>query len=187
MKICFNCHSELNDQDLFCSECGKRYVSKNGVIICPMCKSCLIKNQLLCDNCYKKIQISTNELVKNIEKTEELIRGDYKTIDNYVGLLNKLTKLYEDLYKNASFLPEQIDIDPKTFEEYKQITYTSLQDVIDHRIDTYFFPLQKYGDADMTIELEIMRNEMLRAAKRYPAFKDYLSTERIDNILENYK
>lgn len=187
MKVCFNCYSELEDNDMFCPNCGKKYVSKNGIIICPMCKAVQIKNQLLCDNCYEQIQINTNEIMRNIDKTEEKINGDYKTIDNYVSLLNKLTKLYEELYKYASYIPKQIDIDPKTFEEYKQITYSSLEDVIDHRIDTYYFQLRRFGDADMLVELDIMRNEILRAAKRYPNFEKYLSTERIDNILENYK
>ena len=187
MKICFNCHAELEDTDMFCSSCGKKYKSKNGVIICPMCKAVQIKNQLLCDNCYQEVQISTKEIMKNIDIAEERINGDYKTIDNYVAFLNKLTKLYEELYRYASYIPKQIDIDPKTFEEYKKITYNSLEDVIDHRIDTYYFQLHRFGDADMLVELDIMKNEMLRAAKRYPNFEKYLSTERIDNIISSYE
>lgn len=187
MKVCFNCYAELEDTDMFCSNCGKKYVSKNGVIICPMCKSELIKNQLLCDNCYNEIQINTKELMRNIEKSEEAINGDYKTIDRYVGLLERLTHFYEELYRYASYIPKQIDISPKTFEEYKKITYESLEDVIDHRIDTYYFQLHRFGDADMLVELDIMKNEMLRAAKRYPNFEKYLSTERIDNIISSYE
>ena len=186
MKICFNCLSELNDNDIFCGNCGKKYVSKKGLIICPMCKNTAIKGERLCDSCYNKLQIETKELVKSIEKNEEIIRKEEQTIDGYVGLLNKLTKLYEELYKYASYLPEQIDIDPKTFEEYKEITYVSLEGIINHRIDTYYYQLKRFGEADMLVELDIMKQEMLRAAKRYPEFEKYLSTERIDNIISSY-
>lgn len=186
MKICFKCLSELNDNDIFCGNCGKKYISKKGIIICPMCKSTTIQNQKLCDECYRKLQINTHSLAESIEKNEKLMQNEQKTIDGYVSLLNKLTKLYEELYKYASYVPEQIDIDPKTFEEYKEITYNSLEDTINHRIDTYYFQLKRFGEANMLVELDIMKQEMLRAAKRYPAFEKYLSTERIDNILSSY-
>ena len=186
MKICFNCHAELEDNDMFCSSCGKKYKSKNGVIICPMCKNTLIQNELLCDTCYNELQVSVNSLKEEIDRSDALIRGDYGTLVNYVGLLARLTKLYKEMYGYAKYLPKQIDIDPKTFEEYQEITYLSLEDTINHRIDTYYYQLRRFGDAEMLAELDIMKQEMLRASTRYPEFKQYLSTDRIDNILTAY-
>lgn len=187
MKICFNCKSELADVDVFCSNCGKRYKTKNGIIICPMCKSKLLKNELLCEDCYKTLQISVNEIVKNIKEKEAKTKEQYDTFVERVATFDVLLKLYKDLYRYAEYLPSQINIDPKTYEEYKTIVYKSLEDIINHRIDTYFFPLRKYGDSDYVLELEIFREELIRSAKRFPDFKDVLSTDRIDNILETYK
>lgn len=155
--------------------------------LCTICKSVCSNDNTLCDNCYKDIQINVNALVGNIKETEDKIDKEYKEFDRYISNFSKLLKLYEKLYHYASIIPNQIDIDPPTFEEYKEIVNQSIENIVNHRTDVYFFQLKKFGDASCLVELELFREELIRTAKCFPMFEKVLSTNRIDNILENYK
>lgn len=155
--------------------------------LCAMCQSVKVKDSKLCDRCYNKLQVSVNAIVENINRTEERLDKEYKEFDRYISFYAKLLKLYEELYGYAAILPEQIEIDPPSFEEYKEIANQSIENIVNHRIDAYFFQLRKFGDASCLVELELFREELIRTAKCFPVFEKVLSTTRIDNILENYK
>lgn len=155
--------------------------------LCPICKNVYLVDNRLCDRCYNKLKVSTNAIVESIKETEGKLDKEYKEFDRYISYFAKLLKLYKELYEYAAILPDQIDIDPSTFEEYEQIVLQSIENIVNHRIDVYFFQLRKFGDANFVVELELFREELIRTTKAFPMFEKVLSTERIDNILENYK
>ena len=52
MKICSNCGSQINDGDLFCTECGKPVPQGR---VCPHCGVGISDNDVFCINCGKKL------------------------------------------------------------------------------------------------------------------------------------
>ena len=151
--------------------------------LCAMCKDVYVIDSVLCDKCYQKMQLDIHVIMDSINATETKIDKEYKEFDRYIANFSKLLKLYY----YSSILPNQIEIDPPTFEEYKKIIYESIDNIVNHRIDAYFFQLRRFGDAECLVELELFREELIRTAKSFPVFEKVLSTTRIDNILENYK
>ena len=52
MKKCPNCGAQMNDDSLFCTECGKQIPQGNQ---CPHCGALLNNGDVFCQNCGKKV------------------------------------------------------------------------------------------------------------------------------------
>ena len=52
MKKCPNCGTQLNDDVLFCTECGSQISQSN---VCPHCGASVNKGDAFCQNCGKKV------------------------------------------------------------------------------------------------------------------------------------
>ena len=52
MKKCPNCGTQLNDDVLFCTECGNQIPQSN---VCPHCGASVNKGDAFCQNCGKKV------------------------------------------------------------------------------------------------------------------------------------
>lgn len=53
-KICSECGTKLNAEDLFCSKCGKKYESRTE-IVCPNCNASISKDSSFCAKCGKSL------------------------------------------------------------------------------------------------------------------------------------
>ncbi|MBR5350600.1 MAG: zinc-ribbon domain-containing protein [Prevotella sp.] len=51
MKECPNCHAQIEDNSLFCTECGKPFSQEK---ICPHCGATMDEDDVFCQNCGKK-------------------------------------------------------------------------------------------------------------------------------------
>ena len=59
MKKCPYCGAQMNDDSLFCAECGKPFPQSN---VCPHCGASMNEGDTFCQNCGKKL----NELPSNV-------------------------------------------------------------------------------------------------------------------------
>lgn len=67
MKECPNCHAQIEDDSLFCTECGK---SLSESKTCPHCGAHMTEGDLFCQNCGKRPQDenAVNEAINNVAK-----------------------------------------------------------------------------------------------------------------------
>ena len=63
MKKCPNCGAQMNDDSLFCTECG-RPIPQGSV--CPHCGASLNEGDVFCQNCGKKVDDSPSTDISNI-------------------------------------------------------------------------------------------------------------------------
>lgn len=72
MKICNNCNSEVNDDSIFCPNCGNKFIIKE----CPSCGKELKDNDKFCSSCgteYKEEQEKTpteSNIINNKDSEE---------------------------------------------------------------------------------------------------------------------
>jgi len=186
MKICHKCFGALEDNDLYCSNCGKKYDSKQRAI-CPMCKKYLVNTHPVCDNCYTNIQGWVGELHEQREKLEDKLDMEYKRLAPYVNKIFKMAQIFEQYYYYSSFLPDEIKIDPPTYKEYLEGAINDLKEYIDEKTRIYRHMLHDYGDIKYLTELKIYRDEVSSMAEKYPIFKEAFDTTQIDNIISMYE
>lgn len=93
MKICNNCNSEVNDDSIFCPNCGNKFIIKE----CPSCGKELKDNEKFCSSCgteYKDGQEKTpteSNIINNKdseESTEENNEEDEISIKAKSSLLS---------------------------------------------------------------------------------------------------
>ena len=77
MKKCPNCGAQVNDDSLFCTECGKP-ISQGSV--CPHCGASVNEGDAFCQNCGKSINGSPNEEgIINDEEKKTYLKKLFKT------------------------------------------------------------------------------------------------------------
>lgn len=141
----------------------------------------------VCEDCYNETKIKVNNLYEEIKYLEELLDKDYLRIVQYLSKYKKLLKLYKELYFYAGIFPKEIEIEPKTYNEFINLVNENISDLVNHRIDVYYIQIEKMGDMTCVVELKILENELLKAQQKYPEFKESLNTTRIENILSKYE
>ncbi len=66
MKKCPNCGTQLNDDVLFCTECGNQIPQSN---VCPHCGASVNKGDAFCQNCGKKVdEVPTSIPEESVQK-----------------------------------------------------------------------------------------------------------------------
>ena len=63
MKICPNCGAQMNDDSLFCTECGKQIPQG---IVCPHCGVSLNEGDVFCQSCGKRVDDSPSTDMSNL-------------------------------------------------------------------------------------------------------------------------
>lgn len=154
--------------------------------VCPMCKIYYIENHPICNPCYLKTKDIVHTLVEQKEKLEDKLDMDYSRLNSYISKFVKLVGIYKDLYYYASFLPEEIEIDPPTYEEFLEITKTDVKRFIEGKIRIYRHTIHDLGDMQFLTELKIFKDDLIDLAERYPIFKEAFDISQIDNILSTY-
>lgn len=154
---------------------------------CAICKKNWFNlTRSICDECYQQAQIEVNAANEEIKRYEELLDKDYTRIEQYLSKFKKLLNLYKTIYYYADLLPGEIKVEPKTYKEFLRLIKEDISSLINHRIDVYYFQIERMGDMACIVDLQILENEMLKAQNKYPEFDEELSTTRIQNILSKY-
>lgn len=155
--------------------------------VCPMCKTYYIENHPICNPCYLKTKDIVHTLVEQKEKLEDKLDMDYSRLNSYISKFVKLVGIYKDLYYYASFLPEEIEIDPPTYEEFLNITKIDVKRFIEGKIRIYRHTIHDLGDMQFLTELKIFKDDLIDLAERYPIFEEAFDTSQIDNIISAYE
>lgn len=101
MKTCPYCNSQMDDDNLFCENCGKKYPQGK---ICPQCGVELNENDLFCQNCGTKVELTTPSSSEPSSSVEEVLQkkcpncGTIIT-DNCLFCENCGTKLHGEISK----------------------------------------------------------------------------------------
>ena len=101
MKTCPYCNSQMDDDNLFCENCGKKYPQGK---ICPQCGVELNENDLFCQNCGTKVELTTPSSSEPSSSIEEVLQkkcpncGTIIT-DNCLFCENCGTKLHGEISK----------------------------------------------------------------------------------------
>lgn len=155
---------------------------------CAICKKIYLNlTKPVCDICYKEAKIRVNSIYEEIKYLEELLDKDYIRIVQYLSKYKKLLKLYKELYFYKDIFPKEIEIDPKTYNDFINLVNENISDFVNHRIDVYYIQIDKMGDMTCVVELKTLENELLKAQQKYPEFKESLNITRIENILSKYE
>lgn len=154
---------------------------------CPMCNTYLIDRHPICEVCYYKAMEIVPVLVEQIEKINDKLDNDYPRFESYISKIKKNVDLYHDLYYYASFLPDEIILNPPTYEENLEQTIIDIKRFVEGRTRIYRHMLHDLGEMQNFTELKIFRDELIDLANRYPIFKEAFDTTQIDNIIANYE
>lgn len=113
-KNCIFCGEILNDEDLFCSKCGKKQEPEvvNSVMNkCPKCGAELGVNSVFCPKCGEQIVLTDNEpkdlkesisyvLDPNIQNKEKVLNWDFfkKQFLTFEGRINRQDYIFKNLF-----------------------------------------------------------------------------------------
>ena len=107
MKKCPYCGAQMNDDSLFCTECG---IQIPQGIVCPHCGASIGENDAFCQNCGKRVDDSPSTDISNITHNKCPYCGA-SVNEGDVFCENCGRNLIDGSYANNSIINEQIQED----------------------------------------------------------------------------
>lgn len=180
MKKCLFCGTEVNDDCLFCTECGKELPKGN---VCPHCGASVNDGDVFCMECGKKIYEVPNSITKrpkcphcgaNVDNNASFCTNCGKNINE--GSMSE-KQLTENLIETNAEKPEEptqdfnysyVEEEPKTWRDYKLPIFGGIFIIIFLGAGWWYWDSSnRRVDREKVIadSLEIVRQDSVKAAE----------------------
>lgn len=153
------------------------------------CKNCkkLKKNKgNLCLNCQKMFQKNFLKIQKEIESLESKIEFEHNSNNtSYIEDVIKSINLHEKLYKYATYLENQVHIDPPTYKEFKDNVVKDLKIYTKYKINHFINLFIDEQNLRVKRELITLKEDLDYYKEVYPDYIEIFDTKDIEDILKN--
>lgn len=145
MKICSYCGQEIDDNDVFCGYCGKKYVEvkpepqpsyniedrveEENTKTCPNCGSKISSNDTVCPNCGYQIEQPSFDFEQTMSNATEKAKQVGKTVSNSVQSLGKsISNQFENVTKKQQEeIDREVERQKKAREQQREIHFSNVQ------------------------------------------------------------
>ena len=153
---------------------------------CPICNAVKIRKEFkACNNCKERIVMDIQMQQENFNRILGDINRGYKRLEPYLSRYQILLDIMEDVYDELQYVSEIVHLTPDNFEALKNdLIENNLKSVIRDMKLMLIHRFNETGEISAFRAIKKLRDEILDMQIKYPQFKEYLTTDELQKIID---
>ena len=153
---------------------------------CYRCKKIILFGNL-CSNCTQIAKMYINNLGNKINKTNSDIQKGYKKLQPYFSRYKILLDSAKEFYETAYLIPNQINLQPRTYEEYKKNVIGMMTDMLSKKQISLFTKFADTGEVQYINDMIKLRDEMIDIKVEFPEFENLIDISELQEVIDKSK
>ena len=153
---------------------------------CYRCKKIILYGNL-CSNCTQIAKMYINNLGNKIHKTNSDIQKGYKKLQPYFSWYKILLDRAKEFYETAYLIPNQINLQPRTYEEYKKNVIGMMTDMLSKKQISLFTKFADTGEVQYINDMIKLRDEMIDIKVEFPEFENLIDISELQEVIDKSK
>lgn len=153
---------------------------------CDRCNKIVLSGNL-CNQCLQLAKLRCNSLNNAMNKINYDIGKGYKKLNPYFTRYRMLIDNAEQLYEMVDILQDKVEIEPKTFAEYKKNIYNMAKEMIENKKQLIYQKINETGEVVYVNDLIKLRDEMIEAKIEFKEYEELLDISEIQKFIDKTK
>lgn len=153
---------------------------------CYRCKKIILFGNL-CSNCTSIAKMYANNLGNKINKTNYDLQKGYKKLQPYFSRYKILLDTAKEFYKTAYLIPNQIVLQPPTYEQYNENVIKMIKNMLNNKQMSLFTKFAETGEVKYINDMLKLRDEMIDIKVEFPEFANLIDISELQEVIEKTK